>query len=103
MKESRSERKTGKNWGGLHNGNWEESEKKHDNLQVSYFEEPGWPDTLGKHPGASETREEGEEVIQDEDDSNLIRKGSNCPHNPSPPVQSQTLITVRIQCTVTQY
>lgn len=35
-----------------------ESSGKHDNLRVSQFQEAGWPDTLGKHPRAAETRVE---------------------------------------------
>lgn len=31
---------------------------KHDNLQVSQFQEAGWPDTLGKHPSETERAEQ---------------------------------------------
>lgn len=46
----------GRGWGG--GGRWEKSNSKHDNLQVSQFQEAGWPDTLGKHLRAAESRTE---------------------------------------------
>lgn len=55
---------------------------KHDNLQVSQFQAAGWPDTLGKHRRSSaEQRGAG----QQEDESSLITKGSNCPPQPGTP------------------
>jgi len=56
------------------------SSSKHDNLRVSQFQEAGWPDTLGKHRRAAESG-----AGQEEDESSLITKGSNCPPQPCTP------------------
>lgn len=60
---------------------------KHDNLQVSQFQEAGRADTLGKHrrSGAEQRGEERRGAGQREDESSLITKGSNCPPQPCTP------------------
>lgn len=70
---------------GERGGRWGKSRSKHDNLRVSQFQEAGWPDTLGKHPRAAETRAEQGRAVQEEDESSLITKGSNCPPQPRTP------------------
>lgn len=62
-----------------------ESSTKHDNLQVSQFQEAGWPDTLGKHRRAAETGVKQCRAVQEEDESSLITKDSNCPPQPCTP------------------
>lgn len=69
-------------WGG---GGGGRSSSKHDNLQVSQFQEAGWPDTLGKHLRAAETGAEQGRAVPKEDESSLITKGSNCPPTTSHP------------------
>lgn len=61
------------------------SSSKHDNLPVSQFEEAGWPDTLGKHPRAAESKVEQGRAVQEKDESSLITKGSNYPPQPCTP------------------
>lgn len=70
---------------------WEEgfggrkSSSKRYNLRVSQFQEAGWPDLPGKHPRAGETRAWQGRAVQEEDESSLITKGSNCPLQPRSP------------------
>lgn len=83
--ESRPGRK-GPGWeGGEVGGRWGKSSSKHDNLPVSQSEEAGWPDTLGKHPRAAESRVEQGRAVQEKDESSLITKGSNYPPQPCTP------------------
>ena len=82
--ESRPGRK-GSEWRERGGRRWGKSSSKHDNLRVSQFQEAGWPDTLGKHPRAAETSIEQGSGVQEEDESSLITKGSNCPPQPHTP------------------
>lgn len=58
---------------------------KHDNLWVSQFQEAGWPDTLGEQWRAATSRAGQGRAVQEEDESSLITKASNCPPQPRTP------------------
>lgn len=61
---------------------------KHDNLRVSQFQEAGWPDTLAEHRRAAASRAGQGRAVQEEDESTLITKASNCPPQPRTPTSA---------------
>lgn len=61
---------------------------KHDNLRVNQFLEAGWPYSLAEHRRASASRVEQGRPVQEEDESTLITKASNCPPQPRTPTSA---------------